>query len=314
MTALYDLHVHTTNSDGLMSPSDVLHGAASIGGLALTDHSALTWGAEILAAAEAAGARLLFPGTEISTTHEGRKYHVLAYGRELLDPAFGDYAFHPTRVKNEVYAMVVDDLVRSGHGLPPFEDMLAGVPSGSGSAAPPTTSTAAGATGATGGAPRHPTKWMMSKTLIGSYLIEDGMPAERAHTLLHEKYEHFRSRSVDRYLRTTEVVAKVTEIGGVAAIAHPWWECPSGRNTAQQVLADLRDLSRLGLLGLEVSTRHLTVGTEAERRTVASKLGLLPFAGSDFHANGKTSIGQFGVTDQELDAIHQAAAARDVSL
>lgn len=284
----YDLHVHTANSDGLESPDEVLARAGHLAGLVLTDHSAVTFDDRLVKMAREQGAELLFPGVEISTMHDGRKYHVLGYGRGLLDPGFLDYAFTPTRIKNEVYAVVIDELRRDGYALPPFPDMLAGRDLAA--------------------EPLHPTKWMMSKTVICRYLMRDGVPEPKARALLAERYERHKSRRPDRYLPTRDVVARVRDQRGLASIAHAWWECPAGLNTPGNVVATLRLLCDAGLVGLEVSTRHHTVGTEQSRRQVAADLGLLPTSGSDYHANRKTELGQFGMSSAELDRLRQRAA------
>ena len=290
----YDLHVHTSNSDGLESPEQVLAGAGHLAGLAFTDHSAITFDEALGKTARTHSVQLLFPGIEISTTQDGHKYHVLGYGHGLLDRGFLNYAFTPTRIKNEVYANVIDELRRDGYALPSFEDMMAGR--------------------GLGPEPAHLTKWMMSKNVIGRYLERDGVAQETARQLLTERYEGHKSRSPDRYLPTRDVVARVRAHGGLPSIAHAWWECPAGLNTPDNVVATLRALCGAGLLGLEVSTRHHTVGTEQSRRAVAAELGLLPMSGSDYHANGKTALGQFGLTGAEMDRLRQTAADLDLAL
>jgi hypothetical protein len=290
----YDLHVHTSNSDGLESPEEVLGRAGHLAGLAFTDHSAISFDDALVKMARAHGVELLFPGVEISTMHDECKYHVLGYGHGLLDSDFLDYAFTPTRIKNEVYAVIVDELRRDGYALPSFQDMMAG----RGLAAEPL----------------HPTKWMMSKTVISQYLVRDGVPESAARSLLAECYECHKSHHSDRYLPTRDVVARVRGHRGLASIAHAWWECPAGHNTPGNVEATLRLLCDAGLVGLEVSTRHHTVGTEESRRQVAAALGLLPMSGSDYHANRKTELGQFGMSGAELDRLRQTAADLDLIL
>jgi hypothetical protein len=290
----YDLHVHTSNSDGLESPEKVLAHAGRLAGLAFTDHSAISFDDGLMKTARAQGAELLFPGIEISTTHDGCKYHVLGYGHGLLDPGFLDYAFTPTRIKNEVYAVIIDKLRSDGYALPSFQDMMAG----RGLAVEPL----------------HVTKWMMSKTVIGRYLVRDGVPEPTARALLAERYERRKSRHPDRYLPTRDVVARVRAHRGLPSIAHAWWQCPAGLNTPGNVVATLKLLRDAGLVGLEVSTRHHTVGTEKSRRQVAAALGLLPMAGSDYHANGKTELGQFGLSGAELGRLRQTAADLDLTL
>ena len=261
----YDLHVHTTNSDGLEPPERVIARAGHLAGLAFTDHSAVTFDDTLVKTARERGIELLFPGIEISTTHDRRKYHVLGYGKGLLDPDFVDYSFTPTRIKNEVYAVIINELRRDGHPLPSFEDMMAG----------------RGLDSKGDEEPAHLTKWMMSKTVISRYLVADGLAEPDARVLLTERYERHKSRRPDRYLPTRDVVERVRAHGGLPGIAHAWWECPAGLNTHDDVVATLRMLRDAGLLGLEVSTRHHTVGTEESRRAVAASLGLLPMSGSD---------------------------------
>ena len=86
-----DLHTHTTCSDGIKSPEEVVE-LAIAGGLdaiSITDHD----NAEGVAPAlRAAGDRLLvIPGVELSTSWRGESIHVLGY---FVDPASGRLTEH----------------------------------------------------------------------------------------------------------------------------------------------------------------------------------------------------------------------------
>ncbi|MCK4412889.1 MAG: PHP domain-containing protein [Candidatus Eisenbacteria sp.] len=75
-----DLHLHSSASDGLFPPREVVRRAhgAGLAGIALTDHDTLSGLPE--AAREAARLRLcLVPGCEISIVHGDRDLHLLAY-------------------------------------------------------------------------------------------------------------------------------------------------------------------------------------------------------------------------------------------
>ena len=80
----YDLHCHSTRSDGLLSPADLVRRAASRGVdvLALTDHDEICGLAEARAAAEEAAIRFI-DGTELSVSWSDITLHVLALG---IDP------------------------------------------------------------------------------------------------------------------------------------------------------------------------------------------------------------------------------------
>lgn len=81
---MIDLHLHTTASDGLLSPSTLVERAAAAGitVLSITDHDTLGGFAEASAAARSAGVRLV-PGIEISAVEQDRDVHVLGY---FIDP------------------------------------------------------------------------------------------------------------------------------------------------------------------------------------------------------------------------------------
>src|SRR5262249_2841034 len=81
----YDLHSHSTQSDGLLSPAALVRRAAERGVdvLALTDHDEVGGLAEAGAAAREVGIRLV-NGAELSVSWRDVTLHVLGY---RIDPA-----------------------------------------------------------------------------------------------------------------------------------------------------------------------------------------------------------------------------------
>jgi hypothetical protein len=81
----FDLHCHSSASDGVLTPAAVVRRAAAngVGVLALTDHDDLTGLAEAAATAQECGIRLV-PGVEISITWGGITIHIVGLG---VDPA-----------------------------------------------------------------------------------------------------------------------------------------------------------------------------------------------------------------------------------
>lgn len=79
-----DLHCHTTCSDGVHPPREVVALAAERGlsGLSITDHDTIAAYAEALPAAREHGI-LLLPGVEFSAAHLGEAVHILGYGFQL---------------------------------------------------------------------------------------------------------------------------------------------------------------------------------------------------------------------------------------
>src|SRR4051812_1163352 len=84
----YDLHCHSTRSDGVLSPTDVVRRAAEGGVdvLALTDHDELAGLDEARDAAQQAGI-VLVPGCELSVTWQGETIHVLGLRVDPQDTA-----------------------------------------------------------------------------------------------------------------------------------------------------------------------------------------------------------------------------------
>ena len=76
----FDLHVHSTFSDGIKTVMELGREAkdAGLGGFALTDHDTID-GWNCIREAEAAYGITIFPGVEISTEYEHRNVHILGY-------------------------------------------------------------------------------------------------------------------------------------------------------------------------------------------------------------------------------------------
>ena len=81
---MIDLHLHTTASDGLLSPRELVHRAAAAGltTIAVTDHDTVGGLEEAAEAGTELGVRVV-PGIEATAVENERDVHVLGY---FLDP------------------------------------------------------------------------------------------------------------------------------------------------------------------------------------------------------------------------------------
>jgi predicted metal-dependent phosphoesterase TrpH len=77
---LIDLHMHTTASDGRLTPVELVARAAAAGlsTISVTDHDTVASIDEVTTAAEKAGIRVI-PGIEITSIEDGRDVHMLGY-------------------------------------------------------------------------------------------------------------------------------------------------------------------------------------------------------------------------------------------
>ena len=86
-----DLHTHSTASDGLLEPAELVTRAAAAGVrvLALTDHDTVAGLAEARAAARSQGIRLV-EGVEISVTWGARTVHIVGLGIDPGNPTLAE--------------------------------------------------------------------------------------------------------------------------------------------------------------------------------------------------------------------------------
>lgn len=84
-----DLHVHTTHSDGTMTPAELAQRAheRGVGLLAVADHDVISGSEELRAHCVALGIGYV-PAVELDCMGPDRFYHVLAYGVDMSDPDF----------------------------------------------------------------------------------------------------------------------------------------------------------------------------------------------------------------------------------
>src|SRR5919206_1471689 len=85
----FDLHTHSTFSDGTLEPEQVVELATGrdLAGIALTDHDN-TGGVERARAAASGTGLTVLLGCELSAEHDGNPVHVLGYGFDPTEPAF----------------------------------------------------------------------------------------------------------------------------------------------------------------------------------------------------------------------------------
>ena len=104
-----DLHMHSTYSDGIVSPSKLVKLAAEkgVGVLALTDHDNIDGLNEAFAAAKETGVRII-PAVEVSTTWYGKPIHLTVYGFKLDDRAFLDFLKQQCRKRKNFFAKKIE--------------------------------------------------------------------------------------------------------------------------------------------------------------------------------------------------------------
>jgi len=273
MSCALDLHVHSTASDGALTPSELVQLALSknLCVIALTDHDTTDGVQEALEAAR--GTRLtIIPGVEISTDVPGNhELHILGY---YVDHTHGPLqqrlqALRESRLDRA--RRMVDLLAQAGYPLP-WHQLLDLAGPGS----------------------------------IGRPHIAQAMVEARYVSSVESAFQHYLGRGGLAYverakLRPREAVELVLAAGGAPVLAHP-----------SRVIEHLPDLVRAGLVGLEVYYNGYEEAEKQFLARLAQKHNLIPTGGSDFHGPGITSASEPGRLDipyesvERLEAFHKA--------
>src|SRR5438046_3179162 len=113
-----DLHTHTTASDGMYAPRDLVIEAASRGVrvLAMTDHDATEGLPEAFEEAERRRPLELLPGIEINCDVEGAEIHVLGYLMDWQAPWFQEFCREQRRERRERVHRMAERM--AGLGMP----------------------------------------------------------------------------------------------------------------------------------------------------------------------------------------------------
>ncbi|UCF20362.1 MAG: PHP domain-containing protein [Gemmatimonadota bacterium] len=253
--ARVDLHLHSTCSDGLSRPAEVVDAAQESGllAIALTDHDTVAGIAEARQRAERLDLAFV-PGIEFSCHDETGSTHLLGY---FIDPQNGGLleclgAIQADRL-NRAEAIVAK---LNGLGLEvTFEAVLA-------QAAP---------------------SRLIARPHIARALVEGGWVKSYG-----EAFARFLAAGQPAYVPTLRIspaegIARIQAAGGLAVLAHP------GLTHGEQAI---RRLAAAGLDGLE--TLHPEHGPCEVRklRRLAAELDLLETGGSDWHGRSDRRRGQ----------------------
>lgn len=250
-----DLHSHSTCSDGLLSPAELVERAVlrGVDMLALTDHDELAGLAPARAAAVHWGLRLI-DGVEISVQWEETTLHIVG-----LNVDAG-------------HAPLMDGLaaIRSGreHRALRMADSL----------------TAAGIAGSLEGARRFAKNpELLSRSHFARYLVEAGHARDT-----NAVFRNFLTPGKPGYVphqwaALTDALGWIIGSGGLAVLAHPG-RYPLNQQQAERLLGEFVEL---GGAAVEVVTGSHTPDEFVVWARYAKRFGLRASAGSDFHGPGE---------------------------
>jgi len=264
-----DFHCHSSRSDGVLSPTDLVDLAYKNGvrTFALTDHDTLDGIDEARAAVARHSGMRLIPGVELSCDVPGTEVHMLGL---FVDPE--DAAFRSILRKFQ------DDRIERG------QKVLAALASMGVSI-----------------------EWSRVLEIAGEASV--GRPhiaramIERGHVAsTEEAFATYLAYDSPAYVEREKLVPAdaiemIHSAGGLAVFAHPLLT-----KEHEQIASEL---AAAGLDGLEAYYRYFNPEQVAALLELAERLQLTPTGGSDYHGNGRENEVEPGVFNMPTEAIER---------
>jgi len=264
-----DLHIHTTASDGALTPSQVVRLATGLRleAIAVTDHDTIDGVAEAVNEGERQELEVV-TGIEISANSKHGSLHLLGYFVETERGNLKEKLLRLKQARSERNPRIIQKLNDLGLRIT-YQEVVQR--SGGGQVGRP-----------------HFAQVLVDKGYVGSideafarYLAQ-GAPAY-----------------VDKYrFEVKEAIEMVLRAGGVPILAHPF--------TVDLLPADLEslvtELARNGLKGIEAYYPDHTPEQIVHYENLASRLNLIKTGGSDFHGSfmEKSKLGIINSRDEEF--------------
>lgn len=260
-----DLHIHSTASDGSLSPGAVVQ-AARTGGLhiiALADHDTVAGVATAQQAAE--GSLHVIPALELSTHHDGGELHMLGYYVDPVNPALARFGSRASSRREERMRDMIDRLDAVGVHVD-YADVLA----------------AAG-----------PRPESIGRPHLARALVQRGYVATMSDAFDRYIGDDGPAFVSTRLLSPADAIELIHAAGGIAVWAHP-------RSDLLEPM--LPALVEQGLDGVECY-RPRVGPSEAERiAQLAARHNLLITGGSDWHGDWHGPLGGFAVDREDVAA------------
>jgi predicted metal-dependent phosphoesterase TrpH len=275
--ASIDLHTHSTASDGIYAPAELVSRAREVGlhVLALTDHDTTNGIDEAAQAAQAEGIDFI-PGIELNTDAGGGEVHVLGYFLEYKHPAF-QAVLKTLRDARERRGERMVELLNE-HGLAVSWQRV-----------------------------RELAQGAVGRPHVARALLEAGYVQS-----IGEAFDKYIGKGciayVARYhLTPVDAVRLIDSANGLPVIAHPL-DLPG----LDQLRTWLPDLCAAGMVGLETYYGPYTKENERVLRGLADEYQLIPTGGTDFHGPGihPTPLGGREVPAEAVERLKAEAAKR----
>lgn len=272
-----DLHVHSTYSDGTMTPAELLKLAEETGlaAFALTDHDATKGLDEILALSASSPVEVV-PGIEITTAVPGKDIHILGYYINYHRPELQEFLKDLVWKREDRNRRMCERLHDAGLSIT-YDALRASVS--------PNT--------------------ILTRMHFARFLLNAGDVSS-----LDEAFNRYLGDRCPTYVHREKVLPEdavriIRKVGGVPVLAHPILYGFSDEKL-EHLVASLKDA---GLAGIETVYSTYRAADERQIRSLADRYDLIMTGGSDFHGSNKPLIklgkgmGKLFIPEEFLDNI-----------
>tara|TARA_Y100000782_G_scaffold17213_1_gene17670 strand:+ start:49742 stop:50584 length:843 start_codon:yes stop_codon:yes gene_type:complete len=250
----YDLHCHSTASDGSLDPMDLIEKARQkkIKVLAITDHDTLK-GVEPFLGKDLDGVQLI-AGTELTCVWNKRMLHIIGLGMDVNSQKLQGYLDSLSELRTARARKIADQLMTMG--LP---DIFLAAKEKAG-----------------GGVIGRP---HFAKVMLEQGLVTSEQQAFKKYLGIGKKGD-----VKMEWPSLEEAVSVIHGAGGVSILAHP----TKYKMTFTKLRLVIRGFVDVGGKGIEVSYPGMTPDHHFQLLRIAKENDLMLSAGSDFHTPGNT--------------------------
>lgn len=246
-----NLHIHSTHSDGLLTPEQLitLVKTAGISTISITDHDTLSATREAITFGSLQQIEVI-PGIEFSASFNGQPMHILGYGISIDNKELNDLIVALQKSREERNHKILHKFAEIGITINAAD----------------LKKTCSGQIGRP-----HMARFLLNRGVVRS---------------IEEAFRHYLGTGGNAYVdrlrfNADHIIAVIRKSGGVAVLAHP----TSIDQNLQKIADILKSLQKEGLSGVEAFHPTISNKKSDELKKIAAELNLFITGGSDFHGS-----------------------------
>ncbi len=258
-----DLHIHSTASDGSLSPLEILKQAQELdlGAIAIVDHDTVEGSKEAIQTGVPASLKFL-TGVEISANPPPEipcsgSFHILGYRIKLDDAVLNRNLEMLQRARKNRNPLIIQRLNNLGMDIA-IEDVMGEVESG-----------------------------LLGRPHIARCMVKKGIVRS-----INEAFDKYLGKGMPAYVNKQRLDCRnameiISNAGGIPVLAHPFLIKMKNGHSLEELIIILKSM---GLKGIEVYYPEHPCDHTMHYAELAERYGLLMTGGTDFHGTLKPSI------------------------